>query len=125
MPPHVSLNMTEHCPPPLMPPVPAPPAGGPPPPPPWPPPNWLHSNVVGRADPGEPPLAGAPEDDPDDALPEDAPPEAPDDEPLELLGDDEAPEEDPSAEPPSSVPVLANVPPHDAMPDALKTTTAR
>jgi len=122
MPPHVSLNMTEQCPPPLMPPAPAPAAGGPAPPaPPWPPPNWLHGNVVGRADPGEAP-AVAPEDDPDDALPEDAPPEAPDDEPLELLGDDEAPEEDPSAEPPSSVPVLAIVPPHDPMPNALKAT---
>jgi hypothetical protein len=80
---------------------------------------------VGRADPGEPPADGAPDDDPVDALPEDDPPEAPDDEPLEPLGDGEAPEEAPSAEPPSSLPVVATLPPHDATPDTMKATTAR
>jgi hypothetical protein len=85
----------------------------------------LHDNVVGRADPGEPPPDGAPDDDPVDVLPEDDPPEAPDDEPLEPPGDDEAPEEAPSAEPPSSLPVLATVPPHDATPDTMRATTVR
>jgi hypothetical protein len=80
---------------------------------------------VGRADPGEPPADGAPDDDPVDALPEDDPPEAPDDKPLEPPGDDEAPEEAPSAEPPSSLPVLATLPPHDATPDTMRATTVR
>jgi len=95
------------------------PAPGPAPP--GPPPNWLQGNVVGRADPGEPPADGAPDDDPVDALPEDDPPEAPDDEPLEPPGDDEAP----SAEPPSSLPVLATLPPHDATPDTMRATTVK
>jgi hypothetical protein len=81
--------------------------------------------VVGRADPGEPPADGAPDDDPVDALPEDDPPEAPDDKPLEPPGDDEALEEAPSAEPPSSLPVLATLPPHDAMPDTMTATTVK
>jgi hypothetical protein len=107
-----------------MPPPPAAPDGGPPPPP-LPPPNWLHGNVVGREDPGEPPPDRAPDDDPVDALPEDDPPEAPDDEPLEPPGDDEAPGEDPSAEPPSLVPVLTTLPPHDATLDPMKAIAAR
>jgi hypothetical protein len=80
---------------------------------------------VGRANPGDPPAGGAPDDDPVDALPEDDPPEAPDDEPLEPPDDDEAPEEAPSADPPSSLPVLATLPPHDATPNTMTATTVR
>jgi hypothetical protein len=81
--------------------------------------------VVGRADPGDPLADGAPDDDPVGALPEDDPPEAPDDQPLGPPGDDEAPGEAPSAEPPSSLPVLATLPPHDATPDTMRATTVR
>jgi hypothetical protein len=81
--------------------------------------------VVGRADPGEPPADGAPDDDPVDALPEDDPLEAPDDDPIEPPRDDEAPEEAPSAEPPSSLPVPATLPPHDATPDTMRAIAVR